>query len=181
MSTERVIVHENIAEELTAAVRNIASSFKAGDTNTDRSVKLGPLFSTKSADRLVGVLNDAKGSGAEIILGDLSNKEAVVQPHIIKGVKPGMKIWDEESFGPGISVLISEYSARISLVSFLVIVFATFTTVDEAIELANASKYSLTSSVWSTDIPMAQEVAFQMRYSEVVISFLQPDYLTFNA
>lgn len=172
MSTERVIVHKNIAEDLIVAVRNIVMNFKAGDSNADRSVKLGPLFSTKSADRLIGALNDAKGSGAEVVLGDLSNKEAVVQPHIIKGAKPGMTIWDEESFGPGISILIPEYHAKISFVSFLVILFATFTTVDEAIGLANASTYSLTSSVWSADISLAQEVAFQIRYSQAILYIL---------
>lgn len=106
MSTERVIVHKSIAEKLIAIIRNIVSGLKAGDTTTDPSAKLGPLFSTASADRLVGILKDAKESGAEVILGDLANNKSIVQPHLIKDVKPGMKIWDEESFGPGIIVLI---------------------------------------------------------------------------
>lgn len=69
----------------------------------------------------------------------------------------------------------------LTFLSLSVIVFATFATVDEAIELANASSFSLTSSVWSADIMLAQEVAYQIRYSEFINLFLQLYYLTFVA
>ncbi|KAF9442523.1 ALDH-like protein [Macrolepiota fuliginosa MF-IS2] len=151
MSTERVIVHKDVAESLSSSVRNIISGLKAGDTTVDASAKLGPLFSERSAERLVDILKKTKNAGAHVLLGDLSRDKAVIQPHLLTGVKPGMALWDKESFGP-------------------VIVFATFETVEEAIGLANASTYSLTSSVWAVDLAMAQEIAFQLRYGTVNIN-----------
>lgn len=114
MSTERVIAHKGIAETLVTAVRDIVTGLKAGESFTDPSVKLGPLFSERSAERLVSVLNESKEAGAEVLLGDLARDRAIVQPHIFRGVKPGMKLWDEESFGPGIAAPPSLLTSRVS-------------------------------------------------------------------
>ncbi|KAF5351245.1 hypothetical protein D9756_008444 [Leucocoprinus leucothites] len=151
MSTERVIVHESVAETLISSIKDIVSTLKAGDTSTDASSQLGPLFSERSAERVVDVLKKSREAGAQVILGDLSRDKAVVQPHILTGIKPGMPLWEEESFGP-------------------VMVIATFKTTEEAIELANASTFSLTSSVWSSDIAKARDVASQLRYGTVNIN-----------
>ncbi|KXN85580.1 Salicylaldehyde dehydrogenase [Leucoagaricus sp. SymC.cos] len=151
MSTERVIVHESVAESLVASIKEIVATLKAGDTSTDPSCQLGPLFSERSAERIVGVLKNSQDAGAQVLLGDLTRDKAVLQPHILTGVKPGMSLWDEESFGP-------------------VVVIATFKTDEEAIELGNASTYSLTSSVWSADLSKAQRIAFQLRYGTVNIN-----------
>lgn len=101
MSTERVIVHKDIADSLITAIREMASSIKAGGTPGDPNIQIGPLFSEKSAERFINILTEAKAAGAQALLGDLTRDKAVVQPHLFTGVKPGMKLWDEESFGPG--------------------------------------------------------------------------------
>jgi acyl-CoA reductase-like NAD-dependent aldehyde dehydrogenase len=107
MSTERVIVHKDVAESLVATIREIASNIKAGAVPGSSGAQIGPLFSEQSAERLIGILNEAKAGGAQALLGDLTRDGAVVQPHLFTGVKPGMKLWDEESFGPGRVCLIS--------------------------------------------------------------------------
>ena len=43
---------------------------------------------------------EAEADGADILLGDGNRKGAVIQPHIITNVKPGMRLWERESFGP---------------------------------------------------------------------------------
>lgn len=101
MSTERIIVHKDIAEVVTSAVREVVSGLKAGDTSVDANAKLGPLFSERSAERLVGLIRQSQEDGAEVLLGDLTRDKAVVQPHLVGGLKPGMALWEEESFGPG--------------------------------------------------------------------------------
>lgn len=101
MSTERVIVHKDIADAFISAVREVVSGLKAGDTSSDTSAKLGPLSTEKQAQRLVGLVKQSQEGGAQVLLGDLTANKAVVQPHIVKGVKPGMALWEEESFGPG--------------------------------------------------------------------------------
>ncbi|EKM78726.1 hypothetical protein AGABI1DRAFT_114330 [Agaricus bisporus var. burnettii JB137-S8] len=153
MSTERVIVHKDIADSLITAIREMASSIKAGGTPGDPNIQIGPLFSEKSAERFINILTEAKAAGAQALLGDLTRDKAVVQPHLFTGVKPGMKLWDEESFGP-------------------VILFSTYENIDDAIDLANATTYSLTSSVWSKDVAKARDIAFQLRYGTVNINGL---------
>jgi acyl-CoA reductase-like NAD-dependent aldehyde dehydrogenase len=101
MSTERVIVHKDVAESLIATIREIASGIKAGGVPGNSGAQIGPLFSEQSAERFISILNEAKAAGAQALLGDLTRDKAVVQPHLFTGVKPGMKLWDEESFGPG--------------------------------------------------------------------------------
>lgn len=101
MSTERVIVQREASQALILAVTEICRTLKAGDPTTDSSAKLSALFSSDSAENLLNVIRQAKALGAEILLGNLEREGAVVQPHLLTGVKPGMELWDRESFGPG--------------------------------------------------------------------------------
>ncbi|THU96268.1 aldehyde dehydrogenase [Dendrothele bispora CBS 962.96] len=146
MSTERVIVQRPVSSTLISKIVSLASSLKAGDpsdpsvTKADKSVKLSALFSEGSAENVIGLLREAKEQGARVVVGDLERKGAVVQPHVVLDVKPGMRLWERESFGP-------------------VVIIAVVDTVDEAIELANSTDYSLTSSLWTSDVYKGQEIA----------------------
>lgn len=101
MSTERVIVMRPVAEAFKSKLSAIVSKLKAGDPFSDSSVRLSALFSEGSAENVVNMIKEAKDDGAQVILGDLSRQGALVQPHLVVGVKPGMRLWDRESFGPG--------------------------------------------------------------------------------
>lgn len=101
MSTERVIVQSGIADKLIDSVRELCMSLKAGNPSVDPSARLGALFTEGSAENVLSLVLDAKEAGAEVILGDLKREGAVIQPHLVKNVKPGMKLWERESFGPG--------------------------------------------------------------------------------
>ncbi|EIN08994.1 aldehyde dehydrogenase [Punctularia strigosozonata HHB-11173 SS5] len=144
MSTERVIVQKPVAKPLLEAITNVAAKLKAGDPSSDASAKLSALFDAGSAQNIVNMISEAKAEGATVLLGDAKNVGAVVQPHVVTGVKPGMRLWDRESFGP-------------------VLVFAEAETVDELVDLANASDYTLVASVWTKDINTALDVAGRIR------------------
>lgn len=101
MSTERVIVQRGVSTALIASVRDLCVTLKAGDPTKDPSARLSTLFTEESADNVLSLIREGQNSGAELILGDLTREGAVVQPHLLSGVKPGMKLWDRESFGPG--------------------------------------------------------------------------------
>jgi len=105
MSTDRVIVHESIAEKMISSIKDIASTLKTGDIPTDPSCQLGPLISETSAQRVIDALKKSQEHGAQVILGNLTRDKAIVQPHILTGVKPGMPLWEEESFGPGVDTI----------------------------------------------------------------------------
>ncbi|KAF5380183.1 hypothetical protein D9615_006180 [Tricholomella constricta] len=144
MSSERVIVQSGVAPRLVPAVRELCTKLGAG-------AELSALFTPGSAENVVGVVREAVDAGAELLLGDMTAEGAVVKPHLVKGVKPGMRIWDRESFGP-------------------VVGFAVVDTVEEAIGLANASEYSLTASVWTSNVYLAQTVASAIRAGFVNIN-----------
>lgn len=101
MSTERVIVQRGIAEELISQVKDLCESIKVGDTTTERTVPVGALFTESLAENIVGMIKEAQASGAEVILGDTNRKKSMMVPHLIRNVKPGMRVWDRETFGPG--------------------------------------------------------------------------------
>ncbi|KAK7059715.1 Aldedh domain-containing protein [Favolaschia claudopus] len=138
MSTERVIVQSGAFEPLFAEIKKLSESL------TPDSGKLGPLFTEGSAENVLAMIKEAKEAGAELLLGDLGRQGAVVRPHLVKGVKPGMRLWERESFGP-------------------VIAFAVVDTPEEAVELANASDYSLAASLWTNDMYLAQRIASMIR------------------
>ncbi|KLO14001.1 aldehyde dehydrogenase [Schizopora paradoxa] len=144
MSTERVIVQKAVSAELIDKVTTLCRKVKAGDVRKDPSVKFPSVMNEVFAENILGMMREAKDAGAEVILGDLTRDGPVIQPHLLKGVKPGMRAWDRESFGP-------------------VVGFAVVDTIDEAVELANASDYSLTASLWTRDVNNAIDVASRLR------------------
>nr|BAV14023.1 aldehyde dehydrogenase [Pholiota microspora] len=140
MSTERVIVQSGIAGDFIHRIKTLCETVKVGDTTTDRSALIGALFTESLAENIVGMIREAQSVGAEVLLGDMDRKKSVLVPHLIRNVKPGMRLWDRESFGP-------------------VMVFAVVDTVEEAVDLANASEYSLCASLWTGDIFAGQAIA----------------------
>lgn len=101
MSTERVIVQRAVAERLLAGLGAVAGALKAGNPATDATARLSSVFTQQSAEGIVEKLRDAVQSGARVVVGDLAHAGAVVQPHVLADVRPGMRAWDHESFGPG--------------------------------------------------------------------------------
>ena len=101
ISTSRLIVQRGVSEKVIHAVVDIMRKFKAGDSHNDPEAKLSALFSEEHAIRVINTLTDAINGGAKLLLGDLRREGPVVQPHVLTEVKPGMTLWDKETFGPG--------------------------------------------------------------------------------
>jgi acyl-CoA reductase-like NAD-dependent aldehyde dehydrogenase len=101
MSTERVIVQQGVSAALLANVRDLTKGLKAGDPTRDPTATLSALFTEALAENILSMVREALEAGAELLLGDVRREGAVVQPHLITGVKPGTRLWDKESFGPG--------------------------------------------------------------------------------
>lgn len=116
MSTDVVLVHESVEDEFHAHLARRAQNLTAGAD----AAPLKGLFSERSAQRLDGFVKDALQKGAKVLAGKAEVKGNVMQPLILAGIKDDMKVADEESFGPLITV-------------------RTFKTEAEAIELANRS------------------------------------------
>jgi acyl-CoA reductase-like NAD-dependent aldehyde dehydrogenase len=141
MGTERVVVQRPAFEPLISAIKQHLSTFTVGDPE---HATLPSLFTERSADGIIAMLKEAKEAGAEVLLGDMEKAgPALLKPHILLGVKPETRLWQRESFGP-------------------VLVVAVVDTIDEAVELANASNYSLTAALWTKDVYNAMNVSMRI-------------------
>ena len=100
IATERVIVQRAVSDKLISRLREIASKIQAGDQSATKA-RLGCVFSAAAAQNIVSMVKEAIESGAELLVGDLKADGAFVQPHVVLGAKPGQRMWDRESFGPG--------------------------------------------------------------------------------
>ena len=86
------------------------------------------------------MLKEAKEAGAAVLLDDMEKAgPALLKPQIVTGVKTGTRLWKRETFGP-------------------VLVVAAVDTIDKAIELANATDYSLAAALWTNDLYNAMNV-----------------------
>ncbi|KAG7447024.1 aldehyde dehydrogenase [Guyanagaster necrorhizus] len=144
MSTSRVLVQRGVSDALTEKICVLCKSLKAGDPYTDPTAKLSALFSERSAENVLSMFHEAIGEGAQVLIGDVTRDGSVIQPHVFTGVKPGTRLWEREVFGPELSI-------------------TTFNTIDEAVELTNMSDYTLTSSLWTSDLGAAEKLAPRIR------------------
>jgi vanillin dehydrogenase len=137
MSTERIIVDESIADAFVEKFAAKARSLPHGDPRGH--VVLGSLVSKDAVARNRELLEDAVAKGARLAAGGRIDG-TVVSATVLDGVKPSMRIYSEESFGPVKPVV------RVK-------------GVEEAIRVANDTEYGLSASVFGRDIARALAVA----------------------
>lgn len=146
----RLIVHEDVADELIAKLKESFEAVTIGPGSEDPD--LGPLVSKKQQDRVAGLVAEAEGTlvtGGGIPEGHDSG--AFYAPTLIADVDPKSKIAQEEVFGP-------------------VLVASTFTDEDEAVELANGTDYALMAAIWTKDISRAHRLAARIESGQVYVN-----------
>ena len=134
-SAERFFVHQDIYDEFLEKLVSNSKALRIGN-GLDR-VDVGPMVSARERDRFEGILQRAIDQGAGVASGgsrpEALNRGWFFEPTVLTGVTPDMDIMNEESFGP---------SAPICKVSSL----------DEAIELANKSRFGLGATIYTSDL-----------------------------
>ena len=138
MSTERVVVDENIADDFVARFAAKASTLVAGDPHKGNT-PLGVLVSREAVQRVQTLIKDALGKGAKLVAGGRSDG-ALMDATVLDHVTPDMEIYHEESFGPLACVVRAKGD-------------------EAALAIANDTEYGLSAAVFSRDIPRALAVA----------------------
>jgi len=133
MTTGRVLANEKIAAPLTEKLVAKAQHLPVGDPLGQ--VALGPVITRAQVERIHGIVKDSVAAGAKLEAGGTFDGP-FYRPTVLSGVKPGMRAFDEEVFGP-------------------VAAITPFSTDDEAVQLANSSDYGLSAGVFSADVGRA--------------------------
>ncbi len=150
----RLLVQENVKDQVLEKVVSIGKSIVVGDP-LDPVTQLGAIVDNSQLDRILAYIDDGKKSGASLVLGgDRRRPESggyFVAPTVFDRVSSGMRIAQEEIFGPVLSTL-------------------TFKDTDEAIRLANDTIYGLYAAVWTSDINKAFKVVRGVRAGAVNVN-----------
>ena len=141
ISTERIIVDQSIADEFLQQFAKKIATLKAGDPRTG-NYPLGAMISREAAIRVKSLVEDAVAKGARLVAG-FELDDIVMQPALLDGVTPAMRIYSEESFGP-VAVVIRVDG------------------VEEAVSVANDSEFGLAAAVFGSDTDRALTVARQI-------------------
>lgn len=160
-SGTRCFVPGSIYDEFMGRLKDRIGKMKIGDT-LDFETTMGPVVSRSQYDTVMGYVDIGKKEGANLVCGggrpEGFDKGHYIEPTIFDGVDNGMRIAQEEIFGPVLSVIRYEF-------------------VDEAIEMANDSIYGLGGAIFSKDLPKAIDLAKRIRTGTVWIN----DYHLINA
>ena len=150
MSTERLIVDEKVADEFVTKFAARAKQLNAGDPAVNPQCVIGPMINPSSGVRINDLLQDALDKGAKLVCGGVA-EGAIMPATILDHVNAGMKIYDEETFGP-ITVVIRVKTAA------------------EAVAVANDSAYGLSSGVFGRDVNRALAVGMELEYGSVHVN-----------
>jgi len=138
MSTERIVVERSVAEPFADLLAARASALTVGDPR-DPSTQIGPLINEAAVTRVGELVEDARGHGAKVLSGGEADG-ACYPPTVLLGVDSGMRVYNEESFGPLASIVVVDG-------------------VEEAIAVANDTEYGLAAAIFSENVPAALEIA----------------------
>ncbi|MBV6813483.1 benzaldehyde dehydrogenase [Xanthomonas campestris pv. passiflorae] len=134
MATGRVLVHRNVAQALTQRLADKARHLPVGDP-VSGTVALGPIIDQRQLQRVVDIVGDSVAAGAVVEAG-ATHEGLFYAPTVLSNVRPGMRAFDEEVFGPVINITV-------------------FDTDDEAAELANQGEYGLAAGILSASVARA--------------------------
>ncbi len=136
-ATSRLIVQKGIKPRLMETLVEKAKTIKVGN-GLDESVTMGPLVNRKALEKVAGYMEVARSEGVNILCGGsrVYDKGFFFQPTLFEGVKPGMRVEQEEIFGPVLSVV-------------------EFDTFEEAIAINNNTRYGLSSSIFTENVNAA--------------------------
>lgn len=149
---KRLIVHKSLEKQMVENLKTVIQAKAVGDPS-DRKTDLGPLVAERQVKLLEEQVDDALRKGAKIAIGGKRPylKGAYYLPTILTGVTREMRVWKEEVFGPVLPVI-------------------TFTTEEEAVELANDTSYGLGANIFTKDLARAKRVASRIKAGSININ-----------
>lgn len=152
IAAKRFILHADIADEFREMFVRKVKGLKVGDPLLEET-QIGPMAREEFADDLAEQVRRSVEQGAELLTGGKKADRPgfFFEPTVLWNVRPGMAAFDEETFGP-VAVLIRAES------------------IDDAIALANASRFGLGASAWTNDEEEGERFAREIEAGSVFIN-----------
>ncbi|UUT36218.1 aldehyde dehydrogenase [Microbacterium elymi] len=153
----RVLVPASRYDRTVEALVDLARDLRVGDPK-DPATEIGPLVSQRALTRVTGMVDEARATGATVLAGDTAAPTDgwFYAPRIITGADPDSPIAQHEIFGPVLSV-------------------HPYVDVDDAVRIANATRYGLGGAVFSADEGRALEVARRVKTGSIGLNGYRPD------
>jgi succinate-semialdehyde dehydrogenase / glutarate-semialdehyde dehydrogenase len=152
IAAKRFIVAQPIADEFEELFSKAVAALKVGDP-MDRANQVGPLARADLVDDLERQVKESVKKGARVLAGGkrLDNDGNFFEPTVLVGVRPGMPVYDEETFGP-VAAVIRVRDA------------------EEALRVANDTDFGLGSSIWTNDVERGRLLAERIEAGMVFIN-----------
>jgi succinate-semialdehyde dehydrogenase / glutarate-semialdehyde dehydrogenase len=146
----RIYVHRRIADAFVEALSDAVSNVRLGDP-LDESTQVGPLVDRQGLRKVEAHVADAVAKGAQVLVGGRTREGLFFEPTVLMGVTSGMRIFEEETFGPVAPII-------------------TFDNEAEAVRSANATPFGLAAYIWTRDLSRAFRVAEALDYGIVGVN-----------
>jgi acyl-CoA reductase-like NAD-dependent aldehyde dehydrogenase len=150
ISTQRVLTAGKVYADFLAALKPRVEALTPGN-QLDEKVKVGPMVREKEAIRVDEWIREAVGSGARLVTGG-QRRGAIYAPTIVADVKPEMRISSDELFGPAVAV-------------------TPFDDIDQAITLANDSRYGLSAAIFTENLEHAMKFAREVQSGNLHVNW----------
>lgn len=157
----RILVSHNNYDVVLDAIADLTTSLVVGDPS-DPQTDIGPMVSRRQQQRVEKYIALGQEEGARLIVGGNGTPEGVhrgwyVKPTVFGDVDNRMRIAQEEIFGP-------------------VLVVIGYDGIDDAVRIANDTRYGLSGTVWTRDLEYGMDVARRLRTGSVGINQYMPDF-----
>jgi glyceraldehyde-3-phosphate dehydrogenase [NAD(P)+] len=146
----RILVVEGVYDKFVTKLKEHMSDFKFGNPLESDAITMGPVISEKAADRIDGMVKDAVTKGAKLLAGGKHNA-AYYEPTLLVDVPLSAEIANEETFGPVVTVIKVKDT-------------------DDALKVANDSKYGLDSCVFTENFYNAWEAMKALQSGNVTLN-----------
>jgi acyl-CoA reductase-like NAD-dependent aldehyde dehydrogenase len=149
ISIQRVYVQRDVYDRYVELLLPKVEQLVVGDPG-DEETDVGPVIDEDARDRIVEWIDEARQAGAEVLTGGEFEGD-LLRPTVIAGADPDLKVSCEEVFGPVVTV-------------------TPYGTVDEALELANGTRYGLQAGIFTSNVQTAFRAAQELDFGGVTVN-----------
>jgi aldehyde dehydrogenase (NAD+) len=148
----RIFVQRGVYDQVVEGIAGVANGMKLGGPDVEGCMS-GPLISAKQLTRVMGFIDEGKSDGVDVVTGGyrLDRKGYFVHPTVLTNVDPGMRLYQQEIFGPVVSIL-------------------PFDDEDEAVAMANDTTYGLAATAWTENVRRAHRIVKRLKAGSVQVN-----------